>query len=392
MPRTALITGGAGFIGSHVADELLEQGWHVRALDLLHPQVHGPERRRPDYLADEVELIVGDVLDRDTLARAMRGVDAVVHLAASVGVGQSMYEIASYTHSNCTGTASVLEALAGRPIERLVVASSMSVYGEGLYRDSRGRLREARERGADQLERGDWDMRGDDGEPLEPLATPESKRPAPSSVYALSKLYQEELALCVGRARGTPTVALRFFNAYGPRQSLSNPYTGVLAIFASRYLNRRPPVVFEDGRQRRDFVSVHDLARACRLALESPRAPGEVFNIGSGRPRSVLEVARLLGKLLGAERLDPQIVSQYRAGDIRHCFADTTKARERLGFEAEVALEDGLEELVQWLEGRPADDRVDAAHQELAARGLVSRRPPSSGLPSNERLSRGLAS
>src|SRR5688572_2369358 len=273
MSKRILITGGAGFIGSHLADELLAQGYRVRALDNLSPQVHGEageEGRRPGYLDREVELIRGDMRDHAAVARALEGVDAVYHLAAVVGVGQSMYEIERYVSVNTLGTAILLEALAKRPVERLVVASSMSIYGEGLYRRRDGSVVAGEERSLEQLQAHDWELRDADGEPLAPVATPESKSASVPSVYALSKYDQEQMCLKVGRAYGIPTVALRFFNIYGTRQALSNPYTGVLAIFGSRFLNGKPPLVNEDGHQQRDFVSIYDVARACRQALEVP--------------------------------------------------------------------------------------------------------------------------
>ncbi len=328
--RRILITGGAGFIGSHLADHLLAHGHAVRALDSLSPQVHGPEGRRPAYLDPQVELQVGDVRDPEAVRRALQGVDAVVHLAAAVGVGQSMYEIERYVGVNDLGTAVLLQALIERPVERLVVASSMSLYGEGLYRDRQGREIQA-ERTREQLLRRRWEPVDADGAPLEPVPTPERKAPALASVYALSKYDQERLCLITGEAYGFPAVALRFFNVYGTRQALSNPYTGVLAIFASRFLNGRPPLVNEDGRQRRDFVSVHDVVEACRLALTVPAAAGQVFNVGSGRSCSVLDVAARLAEALGREDLLAEVTQRYRVGDIRHCFADITRARQLLG-------------------------------------------------------------
>ncbi len=367
--RRVLITGGAGFIGSHLADHLLGHGHEVRALDSLSPQVHGPEPRRPAYLADEVELVVGDVRDREAVRRALVGVDAVVHLAAAVGVGQSMYEVDRYVSVNDLGTAVLLQALIERPVERLVVASSMSLYGEGMYRDRRGREVLA-ERTREQLLRRVWEPVDEEGAPLEPIPTPERKPPALASIYALSKYDQERMSLLTGEAYGFPVVALRFFNVYGTRQALSNPYTGVLAIFAARYLNGRPPLVNEDGRQRRDFVSVHDVVQACRLALTVPGAAGQVFNVGSGRSTSVLEVAERLAEALGLEELDPEVTGRYRVGDIRHCFADVSRARQVLGYSPKVTLEEGLSELSGWLAGQIAHDRVKEAGAELDARGL----------------------
>lgn len=371
MARKVLITGGAGFVGSHLADHLLEHGYEVRALDNLTPQVHGEGRRRPGYLTREVELIVGDVRDREAVRRALHGVDAVFHLAAMVGVGQSMYEVEQYTSVNNGGTAVLLEALIERPVERLVVASSMSLYGEGLYRAPDGRVVPGRERTLEQLVARRWEVTGADGEVLAPVPTPESKVPSLPSIYALSKFDQERMCLLIGRAYGIPTVALRFFNIYGTRQALSNPYTGVLAIFASRYLNGRRPLINEDGHQRRDFVSVRDVAQACRLALEVKGAAGRVLNVGSGRSFTIREVAARLAQVMGLEELEPEITGKYRMGDIRHCFADIGEARRVLGYEPEVDFDEGLEELADWLGGQIATDRVTEASRELAARGLT---------------------
>src|SRR3954454_1777777 len=367
-----LITGGAGFIGSHLADELLRGGYRVRALDALAPQVH-PEGRPPEYLDPEVELVVGDVRDPQAVRRALQGVDGVFHLAAAVGVGQSMYEIADYTSVNNLGTAVLLEALVERPVERLVVASSMSIYGEGLYRDEAGRIRSGVRRDRAQLQRGDWEVRDEAGRWLSPVPTPESKAPDLSSVYALSKYDQERLCLMIGETYGIPAVALRFFNAYGPRQALSNPYTRVLAIFASRLLNGNPPLIFEDGEQRRDFVSVHDVVQACRLAYESDAAStaGEVLNVGSGESFSIRELAERMGEVLGLSQVGVEVTGKYRAGDIRHCFSDISRARQVLGYTPRIAIEDGLEELAEWLPRQQAVDRVSTARDELASRGLT---------------------
>jgi dTDP-L-rhamnose 4-epimerase len=365
-----LITGGAGFIGSHLADALLGRGHHVRALDNLSPQVHGANAGRPPYLDPDVELLRGDVRDRDTLRQALRHIDAVFHFAAAVGVGQSMYEIDHYTSVNNLGTATLLQALIEQPVQRLIVASSMSLYGEGLYRAPDGSTYPGSERALSQLKAADWDVRNDAGEILTPIPTPESKPPSLSSVYALSKFDQERLCLMIGRAYNISAVALRFFNVFGTRQSLSNPYTGVLAIFASRLLNDRPPLIFEDGRQRRDFVSVQDIAQACVLALETPDAAGRAFNVGSGQAYTIREVAEMLAAILG-KRIEPEICGKYRVGDIRHCFADISEARRVLGYAPRVTLEEGLIELAAWLQDQAADDRVADASRELAARGLT---------------------
>jgi dTDP-L-rhamnose 4-epimerase len=315
---------------------------------------------------------IGDVRDRDRVCRALDGIDAVIHLAAKVGVGQSMYEIETYTDVNERGTATLLQALAESKVRKLVVASSMSVYGEGLAKDRRGRLIDNAGRTAAQLQRGQWELRSVDQEPLEPAPTPESKSPSLHSIYALNKFAQERMCLLMGRAYGIDTVALRFFNVYGRRQALSNPYTGVIAIFAARLLNNHRPLIFEDGRQRRDFVHVSDVARACRLALERDEAAGHVLNIASGRNVTIQEIAERLAEILGRSHLKPRITAQYRVGDIRHCFADTGLARQVLGFEAEVSLDEGLRDLLPWLAGQAAVDRSEDALGELARRGLVA--------------------
>jgi dTDP-L-rhamnose 4-epimerase len=366
-----LITGGAGFIGSHLADELLQYGHSVKVFDVLCPQVHGADNQSPGYLSPDVELVCGDVRDRGAVERALRGIDAAYHFAAAVGVGQSMYEVEHYASINDIGTAVLLEALIKRPVQRLIVASSMSIYGEGLYRSRLGAVHCAVERSALQLRSGMWDPVDEQGAALEPIPTPESKSPALSSVYALSKYVQERMCLMIGRAYNIPTIALRFFNVYGPRQALSNPYTGVLAIFASRLLNGKPPLIFEDGEQRRDFVNVRDVVQACRLCLDGAAAAEKVFNIGSGQAYGIRELAERMAKALGKDPIEPEITGKYRVGDIRHCFADISLARSTIGYVPEVTLEDGVLELVEWLEGQIANDQVESASAELAARGLT---------------------
>lgn len=371
MSKLILITGGAGFIGSHLADELLSKGYSVRVLDNLSEQVHGSNAQRPDYLNPEIELQVGDVRDKSAVTKALKGVDAVFHFAAMVGVGQSMYQIKDYTEVNNVGTAVLMEALSESPVEKLVTASSMSIYGEGLYRDPDGNPREDCQRNLADLKKGNWELHTSTGQLLSPIHTPESKEPNLSSVYALSKYDQERLTLITGKAYNFSATALRFFNVYGTRQALSNPYTGVLAIFASRLLNGNAPLIFEDGNQKRDFIHVKDVARACRLAMETEEADGEVFNIGSGNTYSIDFIARELARVMGKENIKPEITGKYRVGDIRHCFADTAKAQEILGFRPEVKFEEGLKELSQWLKTQIATDNVSKASNELSSRGLT---------------------
>ncbi len=370
MTSRVLVTGGAGFIGCHVTRLLLDRGYEVRVLDSMIDQVHGG-RAIPNTVLAEVELIRADVRDLDRVTAALDGVDNVIHLAAEVGVGQSMYAIDRYVSVNDGGTAVLFQALIERPVARVVVASSMSIYGEGLYRSASGERMDDVVRPAQRSDAG-WDPVGPDGKRLTPMATPEWKRPNLASVYALTKYVQERLTLTVAPAYGMQGVALRLFNVYGPGQALSNPYTGVLAIFASRLHNRQRPMVFEDGEQRRDFVHVDDVARAFLLALEHPHAPGQVFNIGSGRDVSIVEVADALAGAMGLPHLTPEVMGKARTGDIRHCFADITLARDVLGFQPRRSFADSLGELADWVREQQAEDRVHDARRELEQRGLVA--------------------
>ncbi len=369
-----LVTGGAGFIGSHLADLLLTSGREVVAYDSLSDQVHGPGADRPAYLAPDVELVRGDIRDLDRLGREVRRADVVVHFAAAVGVGQSMYDIRRYTEINTLGAATLLQALAddrGR-VRKLLVASSMSIYGEGAYACLSHGPQAPRLRPESQLAARSWELLCPlCGSALAALPTAEDKPLFPTSIYAVTKRDHEEMSLAVGAAYDIPTVALRFFNVYGSRQALSNPYTGVGAIFCSRLLNGRRPLVYEDGGQSRDFVHVSDIARACLLAIDTPAADGEAINVGTGRQFSILDLARLLAHALDRPDLTPDVTGAYRAGDVRHCFADFGKARRRLGYEPRVRLEDGIAELVEWVSSQRADDRVERAAAELATRGLT---------------------
>lgn len=371
MAEHVLVTGGAGFIGRRVTVELLQRGHRVRILDCLLDQVHG-DSEWPDGLDPEAELIRADIRDGNAVARALDGIDSVIHLAAEVGVGQSMYEVERYTSANDLGTAVLFERLIDHPVRRVVTASSMSIYGEGLYRDMSGRLVEDAQRGIVRDGQQVWNPTDPAGRPLTPLPTPEWKRPSLASIYALNKYVQERTTHIMGAPYGIETVCLRLFNVYGPGQALSNPYTGVLAIFASRLLNGERPMIFEDGEQRRDFVHVRDVARAFADALELPQAAGGTFNIGSGQDRSVTEVAQALARAMGRNAIEPEILYKARVGDIRHCFCDTSLAERALGFTARQDFETGLAELAVWVQRQTAQDRVSHARAELEARGLVA--------------------
>ena len=365
-----LVTGGAGFIGSHLVARLVERGDDVVVLDSLEPQVHGDTR---PVLPAEVAFVHARVGEGVPVAEALAGVDAVVHLAAAVGVGQSMYEIERYVRVNTLETAAFLEVLVAtepRP-RRLIVASSMSIYGEGEYECPLHGAVAPRIRPEEQLIARRWECECPQcGRVLTPLPTRESKPLYPTSVYAVTKRDHEELCHVVGAAYGVETVALRFFNVYGSGQALSNPYTGVAAIFSSRLLNGNAPLIFEDGQQSRDFIHVSDLVSGIMMALESDAAVGASLNLGTGRPVSVRGAAELIGTELGTS-IEPELPGTYRAGDIRHCFSDPTQARELLGFEAKVSLEDGVAELVDWVRRQEATDRVASATDELARRGLA---------------------
>ncbi len=374
MSQHILITGGAGFVGSHLADGLLRAGHQVRVLDELNPQVH-PGGKRPAYLSDRVELMKGDVRDPNILRDALESIDVIYHFAATVGVGQSMYEIARYMSVNTQGTAELLQAIldSRAPLKKLIVASSMSIYGEGRYQCSQcGQQATPPVRPVAQLRAGEWDLacnfcRGR----LAPTPTGEDKPSEINSMYALSKRDQEELCMIYGRTYGLPVTALRFFNIYGTRQALSNPYTGVAAIFASRLLNAQAPLVFEDGDQMRDFVSVHDVVRANILAMEHSASDGQVINIGCGKPITIREVAQLLGNALSSD-IAPVITGKYRAGDIRHCFADIARARALLGYEPQVTHEQGFAELAEWLREQVAEDKAETMLQQLTTYGLTA--------------------
>lgn len=384
--RNILVTGGAGFIASHLVDRLVADGHRVTVYDNLEPQVHGgPENATPSARARAglpaslnagAHYVWGDVRDAEALAKVLEDQEVVYHQAAMVGVGQSMYQVRRYVDVNTMGTVTLLDLLSkGRhKVRKLIVASSMSIYGEGAYVDHAGAPHYPGLRPESQLARHQWEHvepGAKDAQALRPVPTPETKPLDSTSVYAISKKDQEEYCLVVGRAYGIPTVALRYFNVYGPRQSLSNPYTGVCAIFSSRIKNGNPPVVYEDGHQTRDFVSVHDIVQANVLALKSSSADHESINIGTGRPTSVRDIADTLTRLYGRSDLPLQVENKYRTGDIRHCVADISKARKLLGYEPKVTLAEGMRELVAWGEGVAAVDRFDEASRELTSRELT---------------------
>jgi len=374
MSKKILVTGGAGFIGSHLVDRLVELGHKVRVFDNLEPQVHGDKQEVPNYLNKECEFIKGDIRDRKELKKALKGMEVIFHEAAMVGVAQSMYEIYDYIEANTLGTAALLDILANEKnsVEKLIVASSMSIYGEGKYSCKNCGNVSPKLRSLEQLRKKDWEMRCPTcKEPLTPLPTNEDKLLYPTSVYAISKRDQEEMCLNIGRAYKIPTVALRYFNVYGPRQALSNPYTGVAAIFSARIKNHHNPIVFEDGLQSRDFTSVIDIVQANILAMEKEEANFEVFNVGTGRKLTILDIANILIKKLGKDELHPEIVNKYREGDIRHCYADISKIKEKLGYKPEVKFEEGISKLIDWADKQKAVDRFEKSKKELEEKRLT---------------------
>ena len=370
-----LVTGGAGFVGSHLVDALLEAGEEVRILDNLDPLAH-PSGKPPEHLPAEAELVIGDLRSADDVAASLADVDRVFHLGGIVGNGESMVNVRKAIDSNAGGTATLLEEVIRRRdrIRRVVVASSMVVYGEGSYRCTEHGIVAPGLRPVERLSERRWEppcpVDGCDAE-LEAVPVREDATLRPVSVYGISKRDTEELALVLGQAYGIEACALRYLNIYGPRQALGNPYTGVAAIFSARLLSGRAPRVFEDGGQIRDLVHVSDIVRATFAAMESPEAPGQAFNVCTGARVGIGELAGRLSELLAPE-LRPEVTGEFRAGDIRHCFADPSRAREVLGFEAAVSLEEGLPELVDWVARQSdVDERGDEALAALRDAGLV---------------------
>lgn len=369
-----LVTGGAGFIGSHLTDGLVGQGHDVVVLDSLDPQVH-PAGKPPDYLNSQARFVQGDIRDPEVLRPLVCRSEAIFHLASAVSVGQSQYEIARYVSVNSGGTANLLNLLANEKhtVRKLIVAASMSSYGEGLYACPRcGPVRPGLRPEA-QLAAGDWHPRCPGcALAVSPLPTPEEADLHSNSIYAVTKKNQEEMCLLIGKTYGIPVVSLRYFNVYGPRQSLSNPYNGVAAIFLSRIKNGQPPVIYEDGAQSRDFISVHDVVEVNLLALESCRADGRILNVGSGRAQPIREVAETLSRTCG-KPIEPEITGKYRKGDVRHCFAENAKLLDLLGFRPRVSFEQGVAEMVSWSTTARALDLFHQATAELVSRGLASR-------------------
>jgi dTDP-L-rhamnose 4-epimerase len=363
-----LVTGGAGFIGSHLVDRLVDDH-EVTVVDNLVEQVH--KGKKPDFLNSRTNYQYVDVRNMDP--GLIKDQEVIFHLASEVGVGQSMYEIVRYMDANTMGTAKMLEFLANNEhsVKKLIVASSMSIYGEGAYQCDCGVVY-PKLRPDEQMKANEWEMKCPKcGKEVKPIPTDEEKPLYPTSIYAISKRDQEEMCHAIGRAYGIPTVALRFFNVYGPRQSLSNPYTGVAAIFSSRIKNNNPPLIFEDGLQSRDFIHVKDIVESCILSMKSSNANYGSFNVGTGKSNTIFDIASTLIKLYGKD-MKPVVENKFRSGDIRHCFADVSRIK-NIGFEAKISLEEGMNDLVSWGEKENAVDDTEKAHSELVNKGLVER-------------------
>jgi len=371
--QNILITGGAGFIGSHLADALINKGYFVRVLDNLEPQVHGDQQKKPNYLNEKIEFIQGDIQDLDIIKKSIIDIDAIYHFAANVGVGQSMYQIDKYISVNTQGTARLFDYLVNgeHSIQKILVASSMSIYGEGKYNCSKCGVVSPKGRQLVDLKAKQWDLKCPACRNiLVPIPTDELKPLYSTSIYAQSKRHQEEMSILIGQTYGIPTVALRFFNVYGTRQALSNPYTGVCAIFSSRLKNNNPPIIYEDGLQSRDFIHINDLISANILALEKQAANYEILNVGTGIATPILDLAKIFIQIMQV-KTEPQVLNQYRKGDIRHCFADITKIKKKLGFKPKIQLQDGLKDLIEWVNSQiEVEDKFETVESELQKHGL----------------------
>lgn len=367
-----LVTGGAGFIGSFLVDKLIKDGHNVVIYDNLEFQVH--QGKKPAYLNKDAKFIKADVRDKEKLDTALKSIDVVFHEAAMVGVGQSMYEIIKYTSVNDLGSATLLDLVVNKHrdhIKKMVIAASMSEYGEGLYKCKKcGKVKPDLREETD-LKNRIWEPNCSIcHNPLSPIPTDEKTPLSCNSVYAINKRTQEDLFLTVGKAFSIPTVALRYFNVYGPRQSLSNPYTGVAAIFISRIKAGNQPFIFEDGLQSRDFVSVHDIVSANIKVMNDKRADYQIFNIGSGDKISVIDLAELIIKVFGS-KLKAKITHQFRKGDIRHCFADISKIKNTLGWKPKNDLMDGMKELIDWSHKEKSADLFNQANKILKSKGVI---------------------
>ncbi|MFX1329787.1 MAG: GDP-mannose 4,6-dehydratase [Promethearchaeota archaeon] len=371
-----LITGGAGFIGSHLVDELLNLNHEIIVFDSLEPQVHGSTNKKsPIYLSKEAKFIHNDIRNKEALIDTLTGVEVIFHLASMVGVGQSMYQIDKYVDVNVSGTAKLLDILVNKEndVKKLIVASSMSTYGEGAYICENCHDISPSIRNLEQLKRRDWELRCPKcGRNAKPIPTTENKIQDCTSIYALTKKEQEKMCLLIGETYGIDTTALRLFNVYGSRQALSNPYTGVCAIFSTSLLANNPPIIYEDGKQTRDLVHVKDICQAFILAMKSKQSKNEVFNVGTGRAITIKEIAEILANHINPN-IKPNITNNFRPGDIRHCFSDISKISSKLGYKPQISFEEGVKELIEWvkLHKGAVKDKTFEANQKLKEMGLI---------------------
>ena len=371
-----LITGGAGFIGSHLVDKLIEKGYsEVTIFDNLEEQVHGKLETLPSYINKKAKFIKSSVINYNTFEKAIKESDIIVHLAATVGVAQSMYQVEKYVNTNILGTANLLDILnkSKHKIDKLIIASSNTIYGEGKYFCSKCGITFPPVRSISQLTNHDWEVKCPNCQTiLTSVPTDESSVLNPSSIYAFTKQSQEQLSLLIGKTYNIDFTILRFFLVYGSRQSISNPYTGVCNIFATNILNNRSPMIYEDGLQSRDFVNVNDVCQAIILSMEKEEAKGQIFNVGTGIPIKIKEVAELFIKKLNSD-LDPLVTQKYRMGDIRHCIADITKIKKFLGFKPSIAFKDGIDDLINWIQREKGkiQDKSQLALNELKEKGLL---------------------
>ena len=376
MTNKILVTGGAGFIGSHLVDKLIEEKNHnVTVFDILEEQVHGITNNPPDYLNKKANFIQGSVTDYKKFEELIKENEVIYHLAAMVGVGQSMYQIKKYVQHNVLGTANLLDIIANSEhnVKRIVISSSNTIYGEGKSKCNNCGIIFPKLRAIEQLNKKIWDVCCPKcGLKTEPLLTDESTPLDSGSIYALSKQAQEQMGLLIGETYGINITILRFFLVYGPRQALSNPYTGVCAIFSSRLFNNKPPIVFEDGLQSRDFVNIKDVCQALILAIEKDSAKGEIFNVASGIPITIKEVAEIITDKINP-KLKPIYNQQYRIGDIRHCLADISKIRNKLGYKPTVNFQEGIGEVIDWIKPQVSKikDFSQKAINELKEKGLL---------------------
>jgi len=368
--KRALVTGAAGLIGSHLTDLLVREGWKVRALDNLEPQTH--RRGKPAWIHPEAEFIHGDIRDRETIATALDKIDIVFHQAA---YGGYMPEISKYVHVNSLGTAQMLEVIREKslPIQKIIVASSQAVYSEGAGICPRHGLVFPTVRPVEQLRKGDWEVHCPIcGAITKSAPTPENAPVGGETVYGLTKVDQEKLVLLWGKQVGVPAVALRYACTYGPRQSIFNPYTGVIAIFCTRLLNNLSPVLYEDGRQTRDFSFVEDIARANLLAAETDKLDGLAVNVGGGKGVPIRQVAQILSKALKID-IEPEARGEFRPGEMRHLTSDTTKIRSA-GYKPQIELEEGIQRYIDWIRSQSdIRDYFSEAEQILKSKGIVHR-------------------